>query len=165
MQRGQVNASEDSRGNVAVRKFGPGGFVVGLDGRPVFSERLLEAEEGIAVAVGEVMHKLAHGPAAFAIGRVQLGIVQPGNGGAKGSRQIAQNLESVRRDACSDRKDSKSEAANRMTKISRSVIAELMRSIRQSGILRAGQLMQDWLIVTNNRRPLPKKFCDHYIFL
>ena len=68
-------------GSAAVGQIGPGGLVVGLDGGPILGERQLEADIGVGVAVGQVMHHLARGPAAFAVGRIELGVAQAGDGG------------------------------------------------------------------------------------
>ena len=77
-------------------QLGPGGFVVGLDGGPVLSERELEADVGVGVAVGDVMHHLAHGPAAVAIGRVELRVAEARDGRAQALGQQAQRF-NVRR--------------------------------------------------------------------
>ncbi len=78
---------------LAVGKLGPGGFVVGLDGGPIFGERELEADVGVGVAVGDVMDDLAHGPAAVAVGRVELGVAQALDGGAKLLGKLAQSVD------------------------------------------------------------------------
>ena len=86
---------EDQRaidGQARVGQARPGGFVVGLDGGPILGERELEADVGIGVAVGEVMHDLAHGPAAVAIGRVELRIAQAADRGAKALGEQAQSF-------------------------------------------------------------------------
>ena len=86
--------SEVSTGRVrALGQVGPGGLVVGLDGGPILSERELEAEIGVGVAVGEVMHDLAHGPAAVAIGRVELGLREAEHGRAEALRRVAQDFD------------------------------------------------------------------------
>ena len=59
-------------GQTAVSEARPGGLVVGLDGGPVFREGELGAAIRVGVAVGNVMHELAHGPAAFAVRSVEL---------------------------------------------------------------------------------------------
>jgi hypothetical protein len=56
----------------AVGQVGPCSLVVGLDGGPFFGERELESDIGVGMAVRNVMHHLAHGPTALAIGCVKL---------------------------------------------------------------------------------------------
>ncbi len=65
----------DGGGGVVQR--GPGLLVVGLDGGPVLGEGEANADEGVHVAVGDVVDELADGPAAFAVGGVELGVVRP----------------------------------------------------------------------------------------
>ncbi len=72
-----VEAVEEAEGglcgdDVCVLEFGPGGFVVGLDGGFVLCQRELEADVAVHVAVGEVVDDLAYRPTAFAIGGVEL---------------------------------------------------------------------------------------------
>ncbi len=67
-------------GETAVFEASPGGLVVGLDGRPVFSEGELRSDVCVGVAVGDVMHELANGPAAFAVGGVELRLSQSVDG-------------------------------------------------------------------------------------
>src|ERR1035437_1845137 len=76
----------------AVWQFSPGGLVVDLDGWPIFGQRRLAADVGLGVAIGDVMHHLAHRPSAFAVRRVELGIIQSGNGGPQALGQLAQGL-------------------------------------------------------------------------
>lgn len=47
-------------------------FVVRLDGGLVFSEGEAKANEGIHVRIGDVVDELAYGPAAVAIGGVEM---------------------------------------------------------------------------------------------
>ena len=94
-----MKTSEPSMGMRAVGQSRPGGFVVGLDGGPVLGERELEADVGVGVAVGEVMHDLAHGPAAVAIGRVELGVVEAADRGAQGARAAGAGFQCARRGA------------------------------------------------------------------
>ncbi len=77
-------------GQVAIGESSPCGFVVGLDGGPIFSERELEADVRVRVAVGDVVHQLAHGPAAVAIRRVELSITESADGFLKGGREQAE---------------------------------------------------------------------------
>ncbi len=60
----------DGRGGVV--QGGPGLLVVGLDGGPVLGEGEANADDGVHVAVGDVVDELADGPAAFAVWRVEL---------------------------------------------------------------------------------------------
>ena len=69
-------------GRFRVGEFGPAGFEVGLDGWYVLGEREFEASESVHVAVGNVMDQLADGPAAGPVGRVELLVVEAGDGGA-----------------------------------------------------------------------------------
>ena len=85
----------DLDGHAAVRQAGPGGLVVGLDGGRVLSEGQLDANVGVGVAVGDVVDDLADGPAAFAVGGVELGVVEPGNGLAKTGGQLAEGFDLV----------------------------------------------------------------------
>jgi hypothetical protein len=77
-------------GGGCVVERGPGGLVVRLDGRPVLGEGEADADEGVHVAVGEMMDDLAERPAAFAVGCVDLGEVQALNGVAQFGGQIGQ---------------------------------------------------------------------------
>ncbi len=86
-----------SSGACAVGELRPCSFVVGLDGGPILSERELEADIGVRVAVGDVMHDLAHGPAAVAIGRVELGVGEAVNCGAQMRRAVGAGSGSARR--------------------------------------------------------------------
>ena len=69
-----------SRGVVQVC---PGCFVVELDGGPVFGKSQTNADGGVHVAIGHVMHDLADGPSAFAIERVPLPVVEAVDGVAE----------------------------------------------------------------------------------
>lgn len=83
----------DLGGQAAIGEVGPGGFVIGVDGGPVFSEREFEADQADAVAVGDVMDELADGPAAFALGGVELGLIEAIDSGAEALREQAQSLD------------------------------------------------------------------------
>src|ERR1700728_2534849 len=63
-------------GNAGVVKLSPEFFVVALDHRPFFSEGETRADIGVHVAVGNVVDKLADGPAAFTVGGVELGVAE-----------------------------------------------------------------------------------------
>jgi len=78
-------------GETAVGEAGPGGFVVGLDGGPVFREREFGADEGVGVAVGDVVHELADGPAAIAVGSIELRVAESADGGLKGGWKLAED--------------------------------------------------------------------------
>ena len=63
-------------GGDGVVQGGPGFFVVGIDGGPIFSKGVADADEGLHVAVGDVVDELADGPAAVAVGGVELCVVE-----------------------------------------------------------------------------------------
>ena len=67
-----------------VGELGPAVFGVGLDGGLVLGQAELEADVGVHVAVRHVMDHLADGPAAVAVGGVELPVVEAGDGGAEG---------------------------------------------------------------------------------
>ena len=71
----------------------PGGFVIRRDGGIISGKREPDADEGIHVAVGDVMHELADGPAAFAVGRVELALVKLGAGVAQVFGQLGDRPE------------------------------------------------------------------------
>jgi hypothetical protein len=75
------------RGSARVVELGPEFFVVALDHRPFFSEGEARADVGIHVTVGNVVDELADGPAAFTVGRVELGVAEAVGGGAEILRQ------------------------------------------------------------------------------
>src|SRR5215813_7244158 len=58
-------------------QFGPGVFVVRLDGGNVFSKRQLAADVSVQVAVRNVVDHLFYRPTAFAVRRLKLFLVQP----------------------------------------------------------------------------------------
>ena len=76
-----------------VGQLGPELLVVGLDDGPVLGEREADADVGVHVAVGEVMHELADGPAAVAVRRVELGGTEAFDGGAEILRKRGENSE------------------------------------------------------------------------
>ncbi len=71
------------RSCAGVRQLGPSGFFVRPDGRLLLRERELDAGIRVEVAVGNMMHHLAHRPAAGPVGCVELRGGQSGNGFAK----------------------------------------------------------------------------------
>ncbi len=83
-------------GQRTIGESGPGSLVIRLDGGPILSEGELVADVAVGVAVGQVMHHLAHRPSAFAIGRIELRIAQSRHGLAQAIGQRAQSL-NVRR--------------------------------------------------------------------
>src|SRR5215471_15919340 len=60
-------------------QFGPAILKIWFDGWFFFSQRKLEADVRIHVAVRDVMDDLAHGPSAIAVRRVELLVVQAAN--------------------------------------------------------------------------------------
>src|SRR5262249_3585520 len=74
LQQGQ-RSSEAAGAGVFQRD--PSAFVIRLNGRSVFRQRQLEADIGVDVAVGQVMHNLPDGPVSVA--RVELLLGQAGN--------------------------------------------------------------------------------------
>src|ERR1700680_130219 len=60
------------RRRFGIGKLGPTRFIIGLDGRLVFRQREFEADVGVQVAVRQGMNQLADGPAAWAVGRIEL---------------------------------------------------------------------------------------------
>ncbi len=87
-----MDAFEDLEGPLdgggVVVEVGPGGLVVGLDGGPVFGEGEAQADDGVHVAVGEVVNDLAGVPAAVAVGDVELGVAETLNSVAKLAGEI-----------------------------------------------------------------------------
>ena len=77
-------------GSIAhVGQLGPFAFGVRFDGGFVFCKRQLEADVGVHVAFGNMMNHLASGPAAGAIGRVELGGRERKCGFAKKARRFS----------------------------------------------------------------------------
>jgi len=70
-------------GSDGVVQFGEGSFVVAGNLGPVFGEGFAEAVEGGHVRVGDMVDDLADGPAAFAVGRVELVVFKVEHGRAK----------------------------------------------------------------------------------
>ena len=103
-------------GQPAIGQIGPGSLVIGLLRRPILGERLLAASVGHRVAVGEVMHHLPHGPAVFAVGRVELGFAQAVDGSAKALRQEPHCLDVSGPDA-GQTAGRRGEAANRVAEV------------------------------------------------
>jgi len=79
-----MNAGEDSQresdGAVRVGERGPCLFVVAGDDGRVLGEGEADADEGVHMAVGDVVDELADGPSAVAVGRVDLGVGESGGG-------------------------------------------------------------------------------------
>ncbi len=82
-------------GGDRVMEVSPGTLVVGRDGGIVFGECEAHANEGVHVAVGDVVNELADGPAAFAVGRVELGLVELGAGVTQVFGQLGEGPESA----------------------------------------------------------------------
>ena len=74
----------------------PVGFIVGLDLRLIFGERQFEADVGVQVTVGHVMHELPHRPSFRPIRRVELLLVQAVNRGTQIRWQLSQDSDVVR---------------------------------------------------------------------
>ena len=55
-----------------VGQLGPARFLVGLDDRLVLGQRKLHSSIGVEVAVGNVVHYLAYGPAIIPVRCIQL---------------------------------------------------------------------------------------------
>src|ERR1700722_19043337 len=70
----------------------PRSLVVSLDRGTILSESELETNKGIGVAVCDVMHHLANGPAAVAIGDVELSFIEARDRGPKALGQQAQSF-------------------------------------------------------------------------
>ncbi len=87
MERRRESQARVDGGGAGVGELGPELLVVGLDGGPILGEGEADADVGIHVAVGDVVDELADGPAAVAIGGVELRVVQAGDGGAEIFRQ------------------------------------------------------------------------------
>jgi hypothetical protein len=66
-----------------VGQFGPELLVVGLNGGPVLCEGEADADVGVHMAIGDMMHELADGPATVAVRRVELGVAETIGGGAE----------------------------------------------------------------------------------
>ncbi len=67
-------------GGGGVVQVGPGCFVIRLDGGVVFGESETDADECVHVAIGEVMNDLPDGPAAFAVGGVEVAVAKTFDG-------------------------------------------------------------------------------------
>src|SRR5215469_9169919 len=75
------------RSEFRVFEFGPGVFVVSLDGGHVFGERQLAADIGVQMAVGDMVDDLLYRPSAFAVRGIKLLFVQTGDRHPKPPRQ------------------------------------------------------------------------------
>jgi hypothetical protein len=73
--------------SAGVVELGPEFLIVAFDDGPILSEGEAGADAGIHVAVGNVVDELADGPAAFAIGGVELGGAEAFDGGAEVLRE------------------------------------------------------------------------------
>jgi hypothetical protein len=80
MVKGFQQRERNFDGSIArVLQLGPESLVVGLDRRLIFGERKFASDVRIHMAVGNVVHDLPDGPAAWAIGRIKLPLGEPGN--------------------------------------------------------------------------------------
>lgn len=82
-------------GGDGVMEIGPCVFVVAGDGGGVFCEGETDAEDGVHMAVSDVVDELAEGPAAVAVGGVQLRVRQGGEGFAKELRELCEGGDGV----------------------------------------------------------------------
>ncbi len=93
-----VDAFEDFEGPLdgggVVMEVGPCCLVVGLDGGPVFGEGQAQADDGVHVAVGEVVDDLAGVPTALAVGEVELGVAESLDGVAEFAGEIGERGDS-----------------------------------------------------------------------
>src|SRR5580704_8042963 len=76
-----------------VRQARPRSLVIRLDRWPILGQGELKADVAIGVAVGKMMHNLAHGPSAVAVRRIKLGIAESVHGGAQSLGQQTQSLD------------------------------------------------------------------------
>jgi hypothetical protein len=83
VQRVEKTERELRGRSAGVVEFGPELLIVAFDDGPVLSEGEARADAGIHVAVRNVVHELADGPAAFAVGGVELGGAEAFDGGAE----------------------------------------------------------------------------------
>ena len=67
------------RTGARIRKLGPALFRIGPDDRQIFRDGKLGANVPIHLGVGKMMDYLAYGPAAGAIGRIELAVGKSGD--------------------------------------------------------------------------------------
>lgn len=80
----------------AVAKLGPAVFVIRFDRRRcVFGQSELKPNERIYMAVGDVVNRLADGPALGTIGRFELFVRHPLDGDRKPVRQLSDRIDAV----------------------------------------------------------------------
>jgi len=77
MKRIQQRQGDLHRSGLRVGQLRPTILGVGLDGRVVFGEGEFEAHVGVYMAVRDMVHDLAHGPAVGAVGSVKLFFRKP----------------------------------------------------------------------------------------
>ncbi len=97
----------------------PGRFVIGGDRRTVFGKRKAHAEERVHVAVGGVVNHLTKRPAAFAVGGVELALVQLGAGVPEVFRQLGERPDSALEQTLRQRlvRRRRGKAANRIARV------------------------------------------------
>jgi hypothetical protein len=78
-------------GGAGVGEFSPAFLLVSADGGPVLGEGEAHADVRIHMAVSKMMDKLADGPAAVAIGCIELSFAEAGDGGAEILRERGEN--------------------------------------------------------------------------
>src|ERR1700722_12059704 len=93
MQRIEQRQRNFQGSRLRICKLSPAIFRVRLNGRFLFGERQLEPRVGVQMAVGYVMHDLAHSPSAGTVGRVELVLRQSFDGHAQLGRGLSDIVE------------------------------------------------------------------------
>src|SRR5208283_3854893 len=88
MQRVEQRQRDLNRRRLRICQFGPAILRIRLDRRLLFSERQLEADIGVHMAVGNMMRGLAHGPSAGTIRGVELSLCESFDGCAQLCRRL-----------------------------------------------------------------------------
>jgi hypothetical protein len=95
MQSLEESEGDVDRAGFRIEKLRPAIFVIGLDRGLVFGEGETMADVGVHMAVGDVVDDLADGPAAFAIGSVELGGREITDGGAKPGGSVGDDFDGL----------------------------------------------------------------------
>src|SRR5260370_2475825 len=90
LQQGKRNLN---RSQGVVRQVGPSLLIIRLDGRSLFRECQLATDISVQVAVGNVVDKLANGPAAVTVWHIQLAVGKTEDGFRNTLRQGADHLD------------------------------------------------------------------------